>query len=70
MKYTKDLLKNFNMSDAKSLAMPMATSTVLDPDVDGKEVDQREYRSMINSLLYLKVIRPDIHFAFCLCARF
>jgi hypothetical protein len=69
-KYTKDLLKKFDMSDAKPLASPMATSIVLDLDEDGEEVDQREYRSMIGSLLYLTVTRPDIHFVVCLCARF
>ena len=58
------------MSDAKPLATPMATSTILDLDEDGEEVDQREYRSMIGSLLYLTATRPDIHFAVCLCAHF
>ena len=52
-KYTKDLLKKFNMSDAKPQLTPMATSTVLDPDEDGEAVDQREFRSMIGTLLYL-----------------
>jgi hypothetical protein len=33
-------------------------------------VDQREYRSMIGSLLYLTVTRLDIQFAMCLCACF
>jgi hypothetical protein len=33
-------------------------------------VDQKEYRSMIGSLLYLTVTRPDIQFSVCLCARF
>ena len=40
MKYNKDLLNKFDMSDAKSLAISTATSTVLDPDEDGEEVDQ------------------------------
>ena len=61
-KYTKDLLKKFDMSDAKPLTTPMATSIVLDPNEDGKKVDQREYMSMIGSLLYLTTIRPNIHF--------
>jgi hypothetical protein len=34
--------------------------TALDPDEDGEIVDQREYRSMIGSLLYLTVTRLDI----------
>jgi hypothetical protein len=33
-------------------------------------VDQKEYRSMIDSLLYLTATRPDIQFSVCLCARF
>jgi hypothetical protein len=33
-------------------------------------VDQKEYRSMIGSLLYLMVTRPDIQFSVCLCACF
>ena len=69
-KYTKDLLKKFDMADAKPMMTPMTTTTALDPDEDGEEVDQREYRSMIGSLLYLTATRPDIHFAVCLCARF
>jgi hypothetical protein len=32
-------------------------------------VDQKEYRSMIGSLLYLTLTRPDILFSMCLCAR-
>src|SRR5437763_7367633 len=67
-KYTKDVLKKFDMADAKPLSTPMATTTALDVDEDGEAVDQKEYRSMIGSLLYLTVTRPDIHFAVCLCA--
>jgi hypothetical protein len=33
-------------------------------------MDQKEYISMIGSLLYLTTTRPGIHFAMCLCARF
>src|SRR6266540_3404867 len=69
-KYTKDVLKKFDMADAKPLSTPMATTTALDADEDGEAVDQKEYRSMIGSLLYLTATRPDIHFAVCLCARF
>ena len=66
-------MKEFEMSmmgDCKPIATPLATSTVLDPEEEGEAVDQREYRSMIGSLLYLTASRPDIHFAVCLCARF
>jgi hypothetical protein len=45
-------------------------TTTLDPDEDGETVDQREYRSMISSLLYLTATRPDIQFTVRLCACF
>jgi hypothetical protein len=69
-KYTKDILKNFKMDNSKPLLTPMSTTTALDGDEDGEPVDQKEYRSMIGSLLYLTATRPDIQFSVCLCARF
>jgi hypothetical protein len=39
-------------------------------DEDGELMDQKEYQSMIGSLLYLTMMRPDIQFSVCLCARF
>jgi hypothetical protein len=59
-KYTKDLMKKFNMAELKPMSTPMSTTMLLGPDEDGKAVDQREYMSMIGSLLYLTVTRPDI----------
>ena len=52
-KYTKDILKKFDMGEAKPLPRPMPTTAALDEDVDGEAVDQKEYQSMIGSLLYL-----------------
>jgi hypothetical protein len=59
-KYTKDLMKKFNMVELKPMSTPMSTTTALDPDENGEAVDQREYRSMIDSLLYLTVTQSDI----------
>jgi hypothetical protein len=69
-KYTKDILKKFKMDNSKPLSTPMSTTTALDADEDGETVDQKQYRSMIGSLLYLMATRPDIQFFVCLCARF
>jgi hypothetical protein len=69
-KYTKDLMKKFNMDELKLMSTSMSTATSLDLDENGEAAYQREYRSMISSLPYLTVIRPDIQFAECLCARF
>jgi hypothetical protein len=52
-KYTKDLMKTFNMTELKPVSTPMSTAMTLDPDENGDAIDQREYRSMIGSLLYL-----------------
>jgi hypothetical protein len=69
-KYTKDMLRKFQMQDVKPISTPMGSTTTLDADEGGEPVDQREYRSMIGSLLYLTATRPDIQFSVCLCARF
>jgi hypothetical protein len=69
-KYTKDLMKKFNMAEFKSVSTPMSSTTSLGSDKDDEVVDQREYRSMIGSLLYLTVSRSGIQFTVELCARF
>jgi hypothetical protein len=68
-KYTKDIVRKFKMEDSKAMVTLMSTTTALDADEDGEHVDQKEYRSMIGSLLYLMVTRPDIQFSVCLCAH-
>jgi hypothetical protein len=51
--YTKDIVQKFKMEDSKAMVTPMSTTTALDADEEGEHVDQKEYRSMIGSLLYL-----------------
>ncbi|WVZ49159.1 LOW QUALITY PROTEIN: hypothetical protein U9M48_000536 [Paspalum notatum var. saurae] len=58
------------MGDSKPTTTPMSTNTALDADEDGEAVDQKEFRGMIGSLLYLTATRPDIQFAVCLYARY
>jgi hypothetical protein len=41
-RYTKDLMKKFNMEELKPVSTSMSTATSLDPDEDGEAVDQRE----------------------------
>jgi hypothetical protein len=52
------------------MTTPMSMTTALDVDEEGEHVYQKEYRSMIRSLLYLTATRPDIQFSVCLCACF
>jgi hypothetical protein len=69
-RYTKDLMKKFNMIELKPVSTLMSTTTSFGPDEDDEAINQREYRSMIGSLLYLMPTRLDIQFIVCLCARF
>jgi ABC-type branched-subunit amino acid transport system ATPase component len=59
-KYTKDLMKKFNMNELEVVSTLMNTATLLNLDENGEAVDQREYRSMIDSLLYLMATRLNI----------
>jgi hypothetical protein len=38
-KYTKDLIKKFNMAELKPVSTPMSTGTSLDPDKNGDAAD-------------------------------
>jgi hypothetical protein len=68
-KYIQDMLKKFNMdSGVKGAKTPMPTKVTLDLDLNGKEVDQKLYRSMIGSLLYLCASRPNIMLCVGMCA--
>ena len=68
--YTRDILKKFGMDGAKSSKTPMSTTTKLAKDESDKPVDEKKFKGMIRSLLYLTASRPDIIFAACLCTRF
>jgi hypothetical protein len=40
IKYTKDMLRKFQMQDVKPMSIPMGSTTTLDADEDGEPVDQ------------------------------
>ena len=69
-KYIKDMLKKFGFEDVREIDTFISPITKLDKDEKGKDVNQKLYRGMIGSLLYLTTSRPDIMFCVCLCARF
>ncbi|WVZ93676.1 hypothetical protein U9M48_039640, partial [Paspalum notatum var. saurae] len=64
--FAEQMSREFEMS----LMGELRTNTALDADEDREAVDQKEFRGMIGSLLYLTATRPDIQFAVCLCARY
>ncbi|GKD95189.1 uncharacterized mitochondrial protein-like protein [Tanacetum coccineum] len=69
-KYVDEILKKFNYTDVKSATTPVDLEKPLVKDGDANDVDVYLYRSMIGSLMYLTISRPDIMFAVCACARF
>jgi hypothetical protein len=59
-KYLKEILKKFQMEDSSTVSTPMVVGCKLSKDDISPDVDQRTYRSMIGSLLYITASRPDI----------
>jgi hypothetical protein len=59
-KYIREMLKRFEMKDFKPFTTPMQTSCKLSKDDVSKYTDQRQYRSMIGSLLYVTTSRPNV----------
>ncbi|XP_060182859.1 secreted RxLR effector protein 161-like [Lycium barbarum] len=58
------------MDDSKEIDTPVDIATKLTLDESGTPVEQKLYKGMIGSLLYLTTSRPDIAFSVGLCARF
>ena len=54
------MIKRFRVEYFKPVTTPLKTSCKLRKDDDSKSTDQRKYRSMIGSLLYVITSRPDV----------
>lgn len=59
-KCTQNLIKKFDLEQAKAKRTPAATHIKIFKDNSGKKVDESLYHSIIDSLLYLTVSQPDI----------
>ena len=64
------MIKKFGMNDSKAIITSIRTNGNLDSDASRNMVDQKLYRSMIRSLLYVTASRTDVMFSVCMCARF
>ena len=69
-KYIKEIIIKFGMESSKALSTPISLTYRLDKDEKGTNIDQKLYRGIIGSLLYLTASRLDILFSICVCARF
>ncbi|KAL1222467.1 Retrovirus-related Pol polyprotein from transposon RE1 [Cardamine amara subsp. amara] len=68
--YAKNLVVRFGMDKSKDAKTPMGVNEKLSKDESGESVDEKLYRGMIGSLLYLIASRPDICMAVGVCARY
>ncbi|GKD43530.1 retrovirus-related pol polyprotein from transposon TNT 1-94 [Tanacetum coccineum] len=68
-KYVKDLLKKYDINGSL-VKTPMVPPNNLGLDLNGKSINETQYRGMIGSLMYLTTSRPDIQFSTCLYARY
>jgi hypothetical protein len=69
-KYLKEMLKKFQMEDSSPVSTPMVVGCKLSKDDMSLDVDQRTYRSMIGSLLYITTSCPDIMQAVGMVGRY
>lgn len=58
------------MDEAKLIKTLIVTATKLDLDETGPSIEEKLYRGMIGSLLYLTTNKGDIVFSIGLCTRF
>ena len=64
-KYIKEMLKKFQMEDCKPVGTPMVPGFKLSNTDDYENVEQKIYRSMIGSLLYVTTTMSDVMNAIC-----
>ncbi|RVW26832.1 hypothetical protein CK203_111495 [Vitis vinifera] len=69
-KYARKVVNKFDLESSKHYKTLISTTTKLNKDASGKDVEQNLYRSIIGSLLYLTTSRLDISFSVGACARY
>ncbi|CAL8999580.1 unnamed protein product [Prunus brigantina] len=69
-KYARTLLDKFGFKDCKAVATPLAMNEKLSNEDGSEQADERMYRQIVGSLLYLTATRLDIMFAASLLARY
>nr|GEU74127.1 hypothetical protein [Tanacetum cinerariifolium] len=69
-KYALESFKKYGFESCDLVDTLMVEKSKLDEDKEGKSVDPSHYCGMIGTLLYLTTSRPDLQFAFCMCAQY
>ncbi|GKB97950.1 retrovirus-related pol polyprotein from transposon TNT 1-94, partial [Tanacetum coccineum] len=69
-KYALESLKKYGMESCDPVDTLMVEKSKMDEDIQGKAVDPKHYRGMVDTLMYLTLSRPDLVYAVCMCARY
>nr|XP_028949377.1 uncharacterized protein LOC114821438 [Malus domestica] len=69
-KYASSLLSKFGLNEVKFVTTPLVATEKLTKDDGNGSASEEMYNSIMGSLLYLTVTRPDIMYAASLLARF
>ncbi|KAL4377055.1 hypothetical protein GQ457_02G041490 [Hibiscus cannabinus] len=69
-KYAEQILNKFRMKDYKPVATPAETGMKLSVDSTREPVNPTLFKSIVGSLRYLTITRPDITYAVGLISRF
>eukprot|EP00253_Pinus_taeda_P014135 PITA_14135 len=69
-KYVNEVLERFNMQECKEAITPTVMGLKLSKEDNSKDFDPSMNNSIVGSLVYLTVARPDIMFVVSLISRF
>ena len=69
-KYTKEIVRKFNMSEFKAMSTPLEHNAKLYNEDGSKDVDDTLYRQLLGSLNYLTTTRPDIAYPVNILSQF
>nr|XP_035839024.1 secreted RxLR effector protein 161-like [Helianthus annuus] len=69
-KYVREVLNRFNMWDCNGVKNPIIPGTNVTKEGVGRKVNETEYKSLVGSLMYLTVTRPDLMYSVSFISRF
>lgn len=69
-KYAKSIVNKLILDNSSHKRTLAGTHVKVTKDENGVDVDQSLYRSMIGSVIYVTISRPDITFSIGVCARY
>jgi Reverse transcriptase (RNA-dependent DNA polymerase) len=69
-KYVKEMLEKFKMTECNSIGIPIATGKKLTKKGDEKPIEPTIFKSLVGSLRYLTITRPDIVYGVRFVSRY